>query len=67
MTWENNSRDMYEKALSMIPFFVRPLAKKKIMDGIAAQAGERKIVSEEAVMLSVKESADAKLTQTDSC
>lgn len=63
MTWENNSRDMYEKALSMIPFFVRPVAKKKIMAGIEAQAGERKIVSEDAVMLSVKESADAKHTQ----
>jgi hypothetical protein len=63
LNWENNSRDMYEKALSMIPFFVRPLAKKKIMDGIVAQAGERKIVSEDAVMLSVKESADPKHTQ----
>jgi hypothetical protein len=63
MTWENNSRAMYEKALSMVPFFVRPLAKKGIMSGITAQAGERKIVSEDAVMLSVKESGDAKHTQ----
>ena len=33
------------------------------MAGIEAQAGERKIVSEDAVMLSVKESVDAKHTQ----
>ncbi len=64
MTWENNSRDMYEKALAMTPFFVRPLAKKKIMDGITARAGERKQVSEDAVISSVRESADERFTRT---
>ena len=63
MIWENNSREMYEKALAAIPFFARPFAKKKIMAGIAAKAGEPKIVSENAVILSVKESADARFTQ----
>lgn len=63
MTWENNSREMFDKAVDMIPFFVRPLAKTRIMDGITARAGEKKIVSEETVLLSVKESADEKFTR----
>jgi hypothetical protein len=63
MTWENNSKEMYDKAVDMIPFFVRPLAKKRIMDGITAKTGEKKIVSEEIVLLSVKESSDGKYTQ----
>lgn len=63
MTWENNSKEMYDKAVDMIPFFVRPLAKKRIMDGITAKAGEKKSVSEEIVVLSVKESAEGKFTQ----
>ena len=63
MTWENNSKEMFDKAVDMIPFFVRPLAKKKIMDGITAKAGEKKIVSEDTVLLSVKESAEEKHTQ----
>jgi hypothetical protein len=63
MTWENNSREMYEKSVDMIPFFVRPLAKKRIMDGITAKAGDKKIVSEETVLLSVRESAEPERTQ----
>ncbi|MCX5905575.1 MAG: hypothetical protein NTV89_19365 [Proteobacteria bacterium] len=63
MTWENNSKEMYDKAVDMTPFFVRTLAKKRIMDGITAKAGEKKIVSEEIVLLSVKESAADKHTQ----
>ena len=63
LTWENNSKEMFEKALDMIPFFVRPLAKKKIMDLILAKIGEKKNVSEDTVMLSVKESTDEKRTR----
>jgi len=62
MTWENNSREMYDKALDAIPFFVRPLAKKKIMDCIIARAGDKKIVSEETVLACVKESGESKHT-----
>jgi hypothetical protein len=63
LTWENNSKEMFEKALDTTPFFVRPLAKKKIMDGIIAKVGEKKTVSEDTVMISVKESTDEKFTK----
>ena len=63
LTWENNSRDMYEKAVKAAPFFIRSLAKKRLMKSITAYAGEQKIVSEDVVIMSFKESADRKFTQ----
>jgi len=63
MTWENNSWDMYEKAVKSAPLFIRPLAKKRLMKDIKAHAGEQKIVSEDVVIRSFKESAPKKITQ----
>jgi hypothetical protein len=61
MIWQNNSRIMYEKALEKTPFLIRPLAKKKIMESIRQHAGERKTVSEEAVIAGVKDSAPERI------
>ncbi len=63
MIWENNSQDMYEKAVESAPFFIRLLAKKRLLEGIKAKAGEQKIVSEDIVIKSFKESANKRFTQ----
>jgi len=63
MTWEKNSWDMYEKAIESAPFFIRTLAKKRLMQDIKTRAGEQKNVSEDIVIMSFKESAPRKITQ----
>jgi len=63
LVWQNNSREMYKAAVESAPFFIRPLAKKKVMDGITTHAGEEKIVSEDMVITSFEESASRKFTE----
>jgi len=60
MIWENNSRAMYEKALERTPFFMRSLAKNKMMKSIVKLAGEKKTVSEDAVVTGLRASASEK-------
>jgi len=55
LKWELNSRNMFNRVIEEIPFFIRPLAAPKFRRAIAQKAGNEGIVTEQMVVACARE------------
>ena len=55
LTWQGNSKEMFQKLIEGSPKPFRAMTEKKMKDGIAKKAGDGGTVSEDMVVEVVKE------------
>ncbi len=55
LTWEGNSKEMFDKLIESSPKPFRAMTEKKLMEAIIAKAGDGGSVSEDCVIECTKE------------
>jgi len=61
LVWQNNSRAMFDAAVTAAPFFVRRMVRGSLMDAVFERAGSGGEVSEEAVIAAVQATTPEKM------
>ena len=55
LTWEKNSKAMFDKCIEGSPKPFRPMTEKKLLEALEKKAGDAKKVTEDMVIDAVKE------------
>ena len=55
ISWQDNSKEMYDKVISETPVMFRWMAKKKLEEAIVAQTDSDGLITENLVIVAVKE------------
>ncbi len=61
LSWQQNSRAIFDAAVSAAPFFIRPVAQKKLLEEVTGLAGAGGSVTEDMVIAAINKTVSEKL------
>jgi hypothetical protein len=64
ISWQDNSKAMYDKVISETPVMFRWMAKKKLEEAVVAQAGSDGLITENMVIVAFKEVTPARFVKS---